>query len=98
MGEFHTVVRQSYHSNVTPSAGNTFIPPTMPRVDSEPGTHQQAGKGSCLYRAQLGGQEHPVGIYGVPSVLGTEGSYLREEETDLRRSEGAPTSWGHGWL
>lgn len=38
MTKFHTVVGQLHLSNITPSKGNTFIPPTMTGANSVLGT------------------------------------------------------------
>lgn len=86
MVEFHTVVRQPHHSHVTPSqATHSFFQPCLEQTLSR-GHISKQERGPACREPQLGGQEHPVGIYGVPNVLGTEGSYLREEETELKRN------------
>lgn len=52
-------------------------------------------RGPACTEPQPRGQEHPVDLYGVPNVLGAEGSYPTEGETEARRSEEAPIPWGH---
>lgn len=93
MTEFH-VVRPPYHSNITHvtcahATGNIFTQQTMTGADPESGTYWQGGKGPAGTGSWLQAEKHPVDIYRVSNVLGTEGGHLTEGNMEARRGEGS---------